>query len=460
MQIINDPNATFGGSMGNALGTGLSAGLQALGQLKLQKLQQRELAKKYMDAAYTPQQANLIAAEAPGMRAKLMDRALMMGQQQPAQQQGEQPDMQQILALLGQGQQQQGNPLQAINQQAQEARMQQPMGPNPYAAGGMMQSQNPLGGVMPQQPAQQINPEVAQKLQALLGQSQPQQQGQAQARGQQPQFGLPSNPMLAEKQREHAENMAFKKAQADLRASERSEEKKIDLYKHNEAKVEGLRKKALGADKRIATYERLIKAADSGQWRSGNTQLIMEKLGMGSLWRNPTTQMAMSEVDSLAQGFTDAFNITRPNMMEFKAYKDSMIRAANTPQGIAAIARAKINGEKAEKLGYEAYREVKSEHGGVAPIDFMDEVYDKISPKLEQLKADSDNILNTAIQQSAGTKITYGEPLDVKPSAAEAAGQYLGTTRDENGDITGGIYSNGTSWKKFEMVNGTPRILD
>ena len=315
MNIINDPNATYGSQFGSALGTGLSSGLQMLASLKMQQLQQRLGRDRLVKAGYSPADADLISSYPQAMHTKLFEKlspaqavANEVGAVQPQQSPLEQmATQQQVMPSL------------------QDIQMQQPQMPNPY---NYFPGLNALQGFMPQQQAQQMQqqePVMQQTPRMSYGQPTPQQLAKM-TTAQRLSMQKP-NPIMEQKERIHAENMLQK---------ERHFQQKFGMeeYKTYKPVLEKIAEDKKANEIAMNTYEKMLNLSEKDEINSPEWITGLKMLGLDNIpaLLKPGSEEYNSQVVNFFGNIRKYFG-ARPTEWEVKAYLNKIPTLMNTKEG-------------------------------------------------------------------------------------------------------------------------------
>lgn len=199
--------------------------------------------------------------------------------------------------------------------------------------------------------------------------------------------------------------------------------------------------KARAAKANLRDYEELIKLADSGKLRSGNTYQLMSKLGLQDFGRNGNTQTAEKLIARLAQNVNGVFgsNSRVTNFLE-QTFQRSLPSLRNTPEGIKAISIINMAADKGSLAKDNIRKEVLRENGGRLTADVEDQIENRSAPIIDQLDRqafrDAQNAIRHKVKGGTQAKVFN----DLPP-----ANQYVGKKiRDkQTGQI---LVSNGSDW--------------
>jgi len=234
-------------------------------------------------------------------------------------------------------------------------------------------------------------------------------------------------PQLTERETEKLVDWGFKNRK------EGREEKQF-AWNYFKTPIEESREKATTARKNINHYENIIKLADTGKLRAGNMQQVMKKLRLGQFWRNPETEMAHMELAALAQGAASAFNTKRLTNLDVDLYRQSLIKAGNSPEAMKAAAKNHILEEKAHIARHKVQQEVIKENGGHPPMNLHDLTEEKAQPELKKLADEYQRNMEEAISTSGkGKGFQVGQEFAKMPPAKNFP---MGTEITDSNNVT------------------------
>jgi len=383
MQVINDTNA--GGRFGANLGSGLAQLAQAKLEHISEKYQNTQLQKTLKSSGLPNNIVNLLRGIDEKTRGSLLKNLDLnaLGEQDQYQQ----PEQQNPLAMLIQQLQQNQPQLnQASSQRQQEDPYQQLLQAASQFSGpmGQLQQQNGGLGELLQQPQQQYaqQPFNEQAFEQNQGQEQPQLQGQERAPERKPLFKSPH-------------------------AHEKREEEKLELQKRKLSSLENreirefskpYQERAEKAEASIRDYQQLMKDARSGQLRAGNMYQLLDALGLGDFGRNATTETAGKAIARLSQNVSGVFgsNSRITNFLE-QVFQRSIPSLKNTPKGIEMISALNMAIEEAAIVKDQIRQQVIQKYGLGA--DTPDLIKKYSAPLIKQIDQEAfayvDNLMNS-----------------------------------------------------------------
>jgi hypothetical protein len=195
------------------------------------------------------------------------------------------------------------------------------------------------------------------------------------------------------------------------------------------------REKAEASANNIRDYDTLISLAKQGKLRAGNTQQILDKIGLGGLNRNFDTQLADKLIARLAQNSRTAFGTGSriTNYLE-GVFQKSLPSLWNTPEGIIAISEINKRADQVNVLKDNIRKDLLKKWNGKIPGNGDDLVDELAKPEQERLEKEALDIATRAVQSTS-------KVFDELPSASQFSGKRI---RDKD---TGKILiSNGTDW--------------
>lgn len=357
MYVSDKPSS--GEILGSTLSTALGQGLTALAHSKMQGIRRNMQQRQLQMMGYTPEESSFLNMYPEEMHPHMFqvlnqlrtermvnDYAKQSGQEQP-QQQGEQPQTSTLDAVMN-----------SLGGNAQQAM-------NPYNAlqalktGGFRPElipQQPRQQQIQQQPRQKMSPEEYAEKVRFAHMTPAQQQAAA----------------INEKKFEWMKKKEEAREQAELRREKRD-------Y------VNTIREQNQRSEDNAAHYRNVIKLVQSGS-RVGDVQAILDKLHIGNFFRDPKTDAAQAEINSLAMGVGSAFGkVGRILGKEFESYKDSLIRLWNTPGGAVILGWNELLKQQAVKARYDAYRKIMKESNNKVPVDLEDQIDDIVMPILRKI---------------------------------------------------------------------------
>lgn len=366
--ILKDTFEGGGIRPGHEFGTILGQGLQQLAQAKMTQLQQRNQAKAFKAAGYTPEEAALLAQfqGSPETQRKILQ-SLGPGQQQFLEQpiaQQQQPAMTQTgIENLSQ-----------MFQPQEENQFQNPMISQALAQLGLAHGQPGQPGYVPPFSQDQIS-----RMLKPQQQQQVMQQGQPQTMQQQPQRQLTTRERLAA----GVETPQMKQAERHFQ-----QKQVTDSYKLHKAELAQYRTNAARAKTDRNIYAQLSKLNDAGKLIQGKERQILEKVGLENFFTNPGSELAGKLVQQLTQGAASAFNTKRLAVFEVLSYERSLPRLINTQQGMRAILKNKDLEAQALEVKQDAARSLVKEYtvrGEPLPFDIEDQIEERAEPQLKVL---------------------------------------------------------------------------
>jgi hypothetical protein len=207
-----------------------------------------------------------------------------------------------------------------------------------------------------------------------------------------------SSKALQEKQFAAKTELEKKKMTATERRQEREARLKIQLV--TEPQSEEMAETRKRSDRDINRWKQTIDALERGDVRVGQEQILLEKLGMGELFRNKDTEFVHAALANEAQGFMDAFHIARPNQKEFEAYERSNANAHLSKDQLIAMGKAKIMQKQAQVIEDDERIVLKKENGGVLPLDWKQQVRDRTKTTVDNLRdAAMDTVMTAALKR-------------------------------------------------------------
>lgn len=324
------PQRSFGGDIGQALGTGLGSGLQNLANMKLQEMQQRKISGQ-------TEQALSALGFSPEESAQLAPLAFTAPQafQQVVKQREQQRGLDQLFGG-GFGQQQLGD------------------------------AQIPQEGVplQPQQQAlSQYSPEEITRLKLA---------------------STDSPGALAKTLGEIRQERE--------RREERGEKKELEQIKFSKDDLKDLRKKTRTAKEDLKSLDRLEEIDKKGELDSASWDTFLKNSGMDiAALRSPGTQEYNKIVNNFVRNIKDIFG-ARISNQEMEQFMKTLPNLSQSPEGRKrVVANLKRQSRIQQEYGKVA-REIIKDNGGVPPLDIMDQVEERMDKRLdkfaEQFKKD------------------------------------------------------------------------
>lgn len=190
----------------------------------------------------------------------------------------------------------------------------------------------------------------------------------------------------------HAENLAFKKEQEQEKISKGTREFSQEYQRRAHAAQENKR-----------DYNLLIDAAKRGKLRSGNTAVILDKLGLSGIERDFDTQLADKVIARLGQNVSGAFGTGSrlTNYLE-QTFQRSLPSLWNTPEGIIAVSSINMLTDELNEYTNKIRNDILKETSGRVPYDIDDEILRRSQPYRQKLE---DMGLEIARHFAEGTKI-------------------------------------------------------
>jgi len=192
------------------------------------------------------------------------------------------------------------------------------------------------------------------------------------------------NPAAVEQAIQNEKNRILKESQFQVK-EERETRKELEPFTKIVQSAKDFDFRTLGT----------IRAAQSGQLRTGDKQIFMEKVGLGEAFRNPVTQAGQKDLEGFALGVAQAFGPGMGRIMqkEFDAFIKSNANKFNDPEVIDYIGQ---NNLLKNKVVYEKQKEriktIKANNNRI-PIDLEDQV-EKNTSQFQKETADKMLILN------------------------------------------------------------------
>lgn len=254
---------------------------------------------------------------------------------------------------------------------------------------------------------------------------------------------------------ETSKNARLSREQSERQFGERQEFAKnkfqttqaTQAYKLFKEDLDQIKNKAEASRKNINTYNQVIKLAESGKLRSGNTYQLLNRIGLQDFLSNPETQLAKKLLSRLAQNAGSAFNTRRLTNLEVSSYKDSLGTLMNTDEGLIAIAKNNLLEEQANIVKDNARKQVMAEAGkaGSIPFDILDRIDELAEPELKRLADEAVSNVNqaTAMQRTSKAAPYVGLTIDELPEPGNTPKGAVLQSDD------GTIYQNtGSRWVK------------
>lgn len=188
--------------------------------------------------------------------------------------------------------------------------------------------------------------------------------------------------------------------------------------------------RANAARNNIRDYNILIKAAQNGNLRAGNTQQILSRLGLEDFNRDLTTEIAGKTIARLAQNVSGAFgtNSRLTNFLE-QTFQRSLPTLWNTPQGIVVISTLNKLADEGNIIKDDIRKQIIRENKGRIPFDADDQVLERAQPQLDKLEEEAINI--------ASNPPSINKRFEQAPKASDYPGRRLqfpdGTIKKSNG---------------------------
>jgi hypothetical protein len=419
MQVINE--STFGGNIGNAVGTGLSGLINNLVQSKAQEMKQRNDARGYEQGwKLNPEQAQFVASQSPEFQENFV-KALQAGQQANAFNK----------EINGGG----GSPMANMSTMLQP-QPQPSLGANMGAMGGGGNQQGPENAIL--QNLSKLLPQLqrqAQEQQGMpnmgslggMGPSQPQPQGQMQgAQGNQGQSvadimgNQPLNP-----------NLQAKAEDIKLKRESNATKERASSYKVVQKKIEAAQDLAAHADKEIKDLENVKRLNDSGQLKTGRKRQSLERFGLENWFTNVPTEVAAKILAELKTGVAGAFGPgTRPTNFLVSEYDKQLPRLINTQEGLDALLKNRILSKKAEKIVGHNINKLQNEIEKTKspyPFNIIEQAREMSQPQLNSLAEQSAKNMDEAIsrlnKKGGFKKSAKGREFDTLPPAKDYEGK-------------------------------------
>ena len=138
-----------------------------------------------------------------------------------------------------------------------------------------------------------------------------------------------------------------------------------------------------------------IKMAQSGEMRAGNSQIFMEKMGLGEAFRNPITEFAQKELQGFSLGVASAFGKGMGKIMqaEFDAFVKSNANKFNSVEAISYIGQNNLLKNKVISHRQKIRNQIIKDNGNKVPV-FLDEQIDIKSKPFEENIHDKMSKLN------------------------------------------------------------------
>lgn len=208
-----------------------------------------------------------------------------------------------------------------------------------------------------QQPA---NEAYARALGLVSGEENQQQAMQPMQQG----FGQVNQPLQPTQQPTLNPHQAEKLAELKLKKQEigRSQNKEIREYLQPYENV------VKRSKDNIRDYKLLVKLADKKDLRNRNVHVLLKRVGLEELGKNPTTELVDKLSARLAQNSATAFGSTAriTNYLE-QTFQRSIPSLMNTPQGIKAISEINMRADEGNILQQNARRNIIKQNGFIPP---------------------------------------------------------------------------------------------
>lgn len=185
----------------------------------------------------------------------------------------------------------------------------------------------------------------------------------------------------------------------------------------NKKGIDALREANSAAIKQEAIYDDIIKIAENPEWlrdpaayRLGSAASLKSAFAsfgleeLSHLGETVPQELLNKLTNKLTQGASAAYNVGQLNQSEFEAFKLSLLSAKNSPEGLIALAKNAKLEIQATKEKWRTYRSIVKENNGIAPDDVLDELEDRVQPKLNQLFKQSQVNIADAMKNEAKKK--------------------------------------------------------
>ena len=178
-----------------------------------------------------------------------------------------------------------------------------------------------------------------------------------------------------------------------------------ESYKINQDELDLLRIKNEQAQKDIKTYKEIKALVQKGEMYTGKNRQLLERLGLEDWFTNPDTQLGLKLTESLVTGAGTAFNTRNLTNLDVSSYAKTVGRSINTPEGLIAIADNRILQAEAESARYNATREISKEYIAnkqPLPLDILDLGSERAQPELARLAQESLKNVEGALNKIEG----------------------------------------------------------
>lgn len=453
MAQILPSNPSWQETLGTGLGSGISGALQQLTANKLHKMQQQEERSSFENLLknnnYSAAQASLIAGLPESQRLQALQSLNMVSapQQQGQVQQNNQP----LEALLQRTQDlgQKPSTLSALellkaNQQAKlmpglQQSLQQQQGPefdfNQLQAEAARQGLN----LSPEQ-QNRLNSRIQEiysdqgKRKALEDdvmkylESHPELQGQ-QIRQEQPNQPLFKKP-LTESERIAQERLNLKKQ--EMSAAEKREAFKITKEERKE-----INDKAKEARRDLQDLDRLEELEKEGKLNTPGYVEFLERSGFNiPALMEPGSQEYNKIVNNFVRGAKSVFS-GRITNQELEQYMRTLPGLSMSPEGRKRVI-ANLRMLKQGDVAYsETAREIIKENRGIPPLDLVEQLEDRVGPKLDKIAINFRKNLLKEVPKGQNKLIT-----GLQAALGGTVGALPGVLKSVSGPVIGGLAGN------------------
>lgn len=357
-------------SLGEALGQGLSKGVES----QLQLLQQKKLSDMLIGQGIKQKEAEQkqYASTLEPILGQQM--AKFLGGLSPKEREVAFQNLGGLMQLGGQQMPQQGNLEQLMQQPLQQAQQQQ-----------MPQQGSAFNKLMQLQGAQQAQPGTwgAQQPMQQPMQYPQQQQIQPQANVPQTREQLLQDIFTPESTKRARQELALKQKKAEQEERKMSQSEKLAAFKETKKYRDEVREKAKSAREDLRSLDRMEELQNSGNLTSPGWHEFLTRSGLdvGSL-----TQPESEEFNKLMYGFLkDAKNIygSRVTNYDVQTFLKSIPTMSNSNSGRSRIIANLKRLAKGEVVYQDTMNEIMKENKGVPPFDLAEQVEDRIKGKLD-----------------------------------------------------------------------------
>ena len=125
-----------------------------------------------------------------------------------------------------------------------------------------------------------------------------------------------------------------------------------------------------------------VRAVQSGQMRTGNKQIFMDKMGLGNAFRSPMTEAGQKDLEGLSLGVAAAFGPGMGRIMqkEFDAFIASNPNKFNSTEAISYIGQNNLLKNELLYAKQKIRMQIIKENNNRATIDLEDQVEERSMP--------------------------------------------------------------------------------